>query len=119
VRDAAREQYSTVTGYGAANVPFSAANQQRILEALHDLPEDVKLLYEHPVQLLARVPGVGHSSAKETSARQGPAQRGLCSLSLIVEAMKEISPYSAALKKLRGAEGAEEGSEEMGSEEEE
>jgi hypothetical protein len=118
VRDGAREQYSTVTGYGAANVPFTAANKARIVEAVRDLPGDVQLLYLHPVQLLAREPGVGHSSAKETSARQGPAQRGLCSISLIVEAMKKISPYSAALKELRGAEGAEEDSKEEGSEEE-
>ena len=107
-RDDARRQYSTVTGYGADFVHLTATNQQRILEAVKGLPADVKLLYRHPLQLLAREAGVGHSSAKDTSARQAPAQRGLCSLSLIVEAMKEISPFSAALKKLRGAEDSEE-----------
>jgi hypothetical protein len=101
-RNDERLQYGTVTGDGQDYTPLTAVNQMRILDALTDLPPDVVLLYDSPHQLLRREFGIGHSSAKDTSAKQGPVQRGLVSLSLIVAAMKDVSPFAAALKALRG-----------------
>lgn len=88
--DAARQQWSTVTGYGSAYVQITPANKLRILRALDELPRHIKVHYLSPLQLCERQVGVAHSSSKVDSARSAPKKRALCAISLIAAAMRYV-----------------------------
>ena len=88
--DAERLQWATVTGYGDDRVAISLPNQLRILQALRELPKDVKVHYLVPRNLCERKSGAAHGSAKEASALSAPKKRALCVLSLIASAMENV-----------------------------